>query len=631
MASLMEQIISPEPWREMLIGNYAVARAMIDTNTKVITTFPGSPTPEIAALLDRIPKEKRDYYFEYSTNEKVALEVAVGASVNGHLSTVFFKSVGLNVAADSLIQLGLMNLIGGIVIILGDDPGANSSQNEQDNRVFSRMSYIPMFEPATPQETYDMYHEAARLSREHQMPVFLRMTTHVCHAREVVSVKAIPATTDDWTPKFDAANGPYLPIGELVFPLKRSALNKLTRFEEHGNSTEANQLLAPNGNEKVDGKTLGIISSGIPALALMENLFETRQPIEILKLGLTYPLPKQKIRDFLASHDEVLIVEELDPVLEQEIKTIAWDAEAKCRIYARPDIEYMMGELVPHRTQSLLADTWPNLFKKPAPVDTGEDVAPRIPQMCPGCGHRSAFHAVKTALGENDITVADIGCHSLGFMTPYNMGEFLLCMGHSVPTGSGLAINNDSRKVVTFIGDSTLIHAGMPGIVNAAVYDHNLTLILMENGTTAMTGHQPRFGSGEVGETLPLQDLLRGLGVKHILEVDAYKQEPLREKLRECMDHKGFSVLIAGHACMLKFTRELKKKRPDYKPNPVEVNQETCNRAMTCLREFACPSFQLEEDGSITVSKDLCIGDGSCIQTCAVKAIGRFPRKGGAK
>jgi len=231
MASLIEKMVSPEPWRDMLMGNYAVARAMIDTGTKVITTFPGSPTPEIAALLTQIPPDKRNYYFEYSTNEKVALEVAVGASVNGHLSTVFFKSVGLNVAADSLIQLSMMEMIGGMVIILGDDPGANSSQNEQDNRIFARMSYIPMFEPATPQETYDMYRQAAELSQKHQAPVFLRLTTHVCHAREVVSFGGIDPSNDDWSPRFDAANGPYLPIAELVFPLKRAALKKLAIFE----------------------------------------------------------------------------------------------------------------------------------------------------------------------------------------------------------------------------------------------------------------------------------------------------------------------------------------------------------------------------------------------------------------
>jgi len=342
-------------------------------------------------------------------------------------------------------------------------------------------------------------------------------------------------------------------------------------------------------------------------------------------------LPKEKITQFLTAHDEVLILEELDPVMEQEIKTIAWDAEVSCQIHTRTDSEYMIGELVPQRTQSILADSWPELFTKPAPPDQADDVAPRIPQMCPGCGHRSAFYAVKKALGENDITVADIGCHSLGFMTPYDMGEVLLCMGHSVSTGSGLAINNDSRPVVAFMGDSTMIHAGLPGIVNAAIYDHNLTLILMENGTTAMTGHQPRFGAGEVGDKVPLPELLRGLGVKFIREVDAYSQEKLQEELRECMVHKGFSVLIASHACMLKFTRELKKRKPDYQAKPVEVNQDSCTKAYTCLREFACPSFQINEDGSVTVNEDLCIGDGSCIQTCAAKAIGRFPKKGGDK
>ncbi len=630
MARLKDMLVKKEPWSDLIMGNYAVARAMIDTGTRVITNFPGSPTPEIAAALESVDQDKRDYYFESSTNEKVALEIAAGASLNGHLSTVFFKSVGLNVAADSLVQLGLMELIGGMVIILGDDPGANSSQNEQDNRWFSRMSYIPMLEPADPQEAYDMYREAVRLSRERKMPIFLRLTTHVCHARKVVQFEGILDEAPDWTPRFDAANGPYVPIASTVFPLKRKALAKLVSLEEYGNSSAFNQMISPNGSAAVDGKKLGIISFALPAMSALENLAEVGAGIDLLKLGMTYPLPRKLVVDFLNRHDEVLVMEELDQVLENEIKAAAWDSGVSCKILCRTDSEDLMGELGPARTMKILADVWPSFFNSPAQPVASDKISPRLPQMCPGCGHRSAFHAIRKALGDDAITVADIGCHSLGFMPPYKMGEVLFSMGHGVSTASGMAIGNETRKVLTFIGDSTLFHAGLPGIVNAAIYDHNITLVLMENGTTAMTGHQPRFGSGEVGEKIPFVPLLENLGVRFIREVDAYEQATLTKHVVEAIEHKGFAMVIARHPCMLKFTRNQRKNMPGFRLPNVRVDQDKCERIYECAAEFGCPSFQRSADGSITVNEELCIGDGSCLQTCPVQALWR-PRPGGDK
>jgi len=287
MSKFSEQLIQKEAWSGMMMGNYAVARAMFETGVKVATTYPGSPVPEIANAILTIPDDERDLYFQYSTNEKVALEVAFGASINGHLSTVFFKSVGLNVASDSAIQLGLLNLIGGMVIILGDDPGAHSSQNEQDNRHFARKSYIPMFEPATPTEAYQMFKEAAKLSVQYQVPVFLRMTTHVCHAKEYIKFDTIPEYPIDWTPKFDRDNGPYLPITNDVFPLKARALEKLSRLEEYTEKSKFNKILTKSKTN------LGIITSSMPVLSLQENLAEVERSVDILQLGFSYPWPKK--------------------------------------------------------------------------------------------------------------------------------------------------------------------------------------------------------------------------------------------------------------------------------------------------------------------------------------------------
>jgi indolepyruvate ferredoxin oxidoreductase alpha subunit len=269
--------------------------------------------------------------------------------------------------------------------------------------------------------------------------------------------------------------------------------------------------------------------------------------------------------------------------------------------------------------------TWPDLLpeKPPRPAEP-----PRVPQrpaqMCPGCGHRSAFHAIKAALGDQDITVADIGCHTLGFLPPYEVGEVLMCMGASTGMASGLSLFNDSRRVVAFLGDSTFFHAGLPGIINTFFNRHKITLVIMENGTTAMTGHQDHAASGrnfnDMTEAIPIRRLLEGLGIKHIYETDTYAQAELTKQIKEALDQEEFSVVIARHPCMLKFTREQQRK-PGYERRRVNIHQEKCERIHTCVERFACPTFQIREEGRVEVNRDLCIGDGSCIQTCPTKAI----------
>lgn len=608
-----------EGFSALVMGNHALARAMAEAGTAVATSYPGSPTPEIAEALLAQPEKNRACHFEFAANEKVALEIAAGASLNGHPSAVFFKSVGLNVAADSLIQLPLMELPGGMVVILGDDPGANSSQNEQDNRWFARMAYMPLFEPATPAEAYVMYKEAAALARERRAPVLLRLTTHVCHARETVMFGALPGRAHDWTPRFDVKNGPYVPITTAVFPLKKKALEKLDAWAAYGEKSPLNAVYKA---QAPGGKRLGAVSAGLPALCLLEAIRGAGAPVDVLKLGLTYPLPAALLADFLAAHDEIYVLEELDRVIETELKALAYERGLGCRIHSRKGHGELMGELSPERARACLGGVWGEHFPAPARRDINLP-APRLPQMCPGCGHRSAFHGIKKALPPGAITVGDIGCHSLGFLPPYNMGEVLFSMGHSVSTAAGLALNNNSRKVVAFVGDSTFFHAGMPGLVNAASRDSDITLVLMDNGTTAMTGHQPRPGNGEIGERLNLPEILKQLGVKFLRECDAYDQPKLGAFLKEAMDHKGLAVVIARHPCMLKFMRERRRANPGLKQQHAEVDQGKCARHYACAAEFACPSFIRHADGSVTVNKELCIGDGSCIQTCPAQAIGR--------
>ncbi len=617
MSKLGSILLGREAFSEIVIGNTALVRAMVETGTRVVTSYPGSPTPEIADAILGIPEAQRPFYFEFSTNEKVATEVAFGASVNGHLSCVFFKSVGLNVAADSFVQLAHMELIGGLVVILGDDPGANSSQNEQDNRHYARLAHTPMWEPSTPAEAYLMYKEAAGLSVKLRKPVILRLTTHVCHAKERVHFDAWTPQPQDPTPRFDPANGPYIPIASAVFPLKARARARLADFAAHAEGSSFNRLLDHHNPRR------GIITAGLPFLSLQDSLEGVAARPDILRLGLVFPLAVDRVAAFLETHQEVLILEELDDFLEQPIKALAYDRGLRTRLVGKQVPEDWLGEYTPGKVRAILHRLWPDLGLTTPPRDLPLPT-PRPPQLCPGCGHRAAFWAIKRALADTDITVADIGCHTLGFQAPYRMGQALLSMGHCTGTAAGLSLFNQSRKVVAFIGDSTLFHAGLPGIINAIFNRHNFTLIVMENGTTAMTGHQDHPGSGHnangPSSTMSIQSILETLAPASLRRTDAYAGAKLEQMVREAVAEEGFKVIIASHPCMLKTTRD-QRRAGTYKDRMVAVDQATCTLAHDCVAGFGCPSFQLDAGGRVTTHPDLCIGDGSCLQTCPSKAL----------
>lgn len=632
MKKLGEILQQEGPFAELVLGNTAVARGMAEAGVRVATSYPGSPTPEIATAILSIPAESRPFTFEFSVNEKVATEVACGASLNGHLSCVFFKSVGLNVAADSLVQLGLMELAGGMVVVLGDDPGANSSQNEQDNRHFARMAGLPVLEPADPREAYLFFLEAARQARTRRMAVILRLTTHVCHAKGLVPFGRWKPSKPDDTPRFDPALGPYVPITSAVFPLKRRALAKLAEFGEWADRPELNPVFDHGNRER------GIITAGLPALSVLDVLEGVTEKPDLLKLGVVHPFPEKSVRAFLETHREVRVLEELDDEIERSVKVLAYDAGLEVRVTGKSCTEDWLGEYTPDKVEGILRAAWPDLFPAPGraagPVPPAPALSPRPPQMCPGCGHRSAFYAIRKALPKDAITVADIGCHTLGFLPPYSMGQVLLSMGHSTGTGSGLALFNTTRPVVAFLGDSTFFHAGLPGIINALFNRHNLTLVIMENGTTAMTGHQDHPGTGRntlgPAEAIPVRRVLEGLGVKSIREVDTYSQAKLEGMVREAIAEEGFKVILARHPCMLKLTREAHRK-PGFVRRRVRIRQEACEKIHECVESFACPTFQRAGDGTVTVSPELCIGDGSCIQACPVKAIEPETEAGGKK
>lgn len=624
MKKLGDILLQPEPFSELVMGNTALVRGMVEAGTRVVTSYPGSPTPEIAAAIAGTDPEKRPFHFEFCVNEKVAVEVAYGAAVNGRPSVVFFKSVGLNVASDTFVQLNHMDIPGGLVVVVGDDPGAHSSQNEQDNRHLARMSYTPVFEPGSPTEVYKFFLAAASMAKHLRMAVMLRLTTHVCHGKERVSFARWSNSPPDDTPVFSGEGGIYIPIGPMVARMKKRALERLARA---GSTAAAEKLhrAVDNGNPR-----RGIITAGLPFFSVLDAVSGSKAKPDILKLAMVYPLDVKMITDFLQTHREVLVLEELDDFLEQTVKSIAFDNRVETIIRGKEKPENWIGEFTPGRVRSILHEIWPDMVNPPKQPPEAVPSPARFPQMCPGCGHRSAFHAIGKALRKSDISVADIGCHTLGFLPPYSIGRLLMSMGASTGIGQGLSLFNDERRVVAFLGDSTFFHAGIPGVVNALFNNHRLTLIVMDNGTTAMTGHQDHPGSGKnfngPSERIPIRQVLEGLGVKDIAEVDTYSQKSLTEAVEKALDAPGFSVVIAKHPCMLKFNREQKRK-PGYLPVHVEINPESCTLARECVDRFGCPSFMWETgEKRVSVNTDLCIGDGSCIQTCPSKAIA--PEKG---
>jgi indolepyruvate ferredoxin oxidoreductase alpha subunit len=401
--------------------------------------------------------------------------------------------------------------------------------------------------------------------------------------------------------------------------MKKRALNNISDIKKNGISSSFISILDKGNPQR------GIITMGMPYLSLLDVLASTESPPDVLKLGMTFPLPEEDIVRFIKSHKEIKILEELDDEIEKMIKTIAFDnALFDTKIFGKREANDWMGEYTPDKILQMLSEIWSDIFIYEKNNFRQSTLTPRPPQLCPGCGHRSAFHAIKQVLKKNDIKVADIGCHTLGYLPPYNMGDIVMCMGASPAIASGLSLNRENRNIIAFMGDSTFYHAAMPAVVNAIFNKHDFTMIILENGTTAMTGHQDNPSSGrnfnEISDKIPIRKVLEGFGVEHIFEVDTYKQKQLSDMVKEAINIKGFSVVIAKHPCMLKLTRNNRKK-PSYRLRSVEINQIDCKLHKDCIEQFACPSFSRNENGKIEVNKDLCIGDGSCRQTCPVSAI----------
>ena len=627
----MDELLTPTGGkRVLLLGNEAIARGALEAGMAFATCYPGTPSSEVPDTLYRLRKNNPDvvkYYFEYSTNEKVALECAAGAAVAGLRSLCTMKHVGVNVAADPLMTLAYVGVNAGMVILTADDPSMFSSQNEQDNRYYARLSSLPMLEPATPEEAKEMTRYGFELSEQLGVPVLLRTTTRVNHARQPVHLGDLtePKTHSEFT----KAPMKYVTVPAVSRNLHLKLLNIFN---------EAKAVSERSPWNKITGRgNWGIITSGVSACYVYDALDElgARNKVKVLKLGMSWPLPEEKIVRFLRSVEKVLIVEELEPVLERDVRAIAQQRGITTKIVGKeiykvpevsvdvrpPDFLSRAFEYNPRLVRKAIARTFKLRNREPKALDLSDrpTIPGRPPNLCPGCPHRATYYAVKKVVGTDAIFPTDIGCYTLGLLPPIQMADFLICMGSSVSSAPGFA-RSTGKKVVSFIGDSTFFHSGITGLVNAVHNNHNFTLVILDNGTTAMTGHQPHPGVdteklGDPTTHIDIEQVVRGVGVQKVVTVKPLKVKAAMEAIKEAVEYEGVSVIISRELCPLFARRIAPRKR-----KPFRVDESKCKNHRECINTVACPAFYL--DGEQTkINPNLCIGCALCAQICPERAI----------
>jgi len=572
----------------------------------VAATYPGTPSSEIGTVLERL-SEKSGMYFEYSTNEKVALEVGAAAAASGLRSFVFMKHVGLNVASDPFVSLGYVGVRGGMVVLSADDPSMHSSQNEQDSRYYARLANIPMLEPSTPQECKEMLMAGYDLSERLGCPVLLRTSTRVNHARGIVDIGDFERI--DREGKFEKDPMRFVPVPSVARAARSRQLERMKKAKELSE-------VSPFNREEGDG-SVGVIASGVAYTYAKEFLEDVR----ILKLGFTFPLPDERMKRFIASFDRVVVLEELTPLLEERALQLSKGTQCEAQIIGK--ISGNLPEAYEYSPDTLNAlKGLVKVRKGHIPVKCEPIPLPnRPPVLCAGCPHRATFYAVNKALaGQEAIFSSDIGCYTLGINPPLSTADFLLCMGSSVGAAGGFT-EATKQKVIAFIGDSTLFHAGIPGIINAVFNDHRYVLVVLDNRTTAMTGHQPHPGtgrsSGRTTEPLDIVSLIKGCGVKHVEKVDPYDLKATIDVMKKALEMDAFSVVVSSRVCPLAVAR---KGRVVSESKAFAIDQRKCVKCKTCLTKFTCPALAFDGK-NVEIVPEICIGCGCCAQVCPKKAI----------
>jgi indolepyruvate ferredoxin oxidoreductase, alpha subunit len=571
--------------RTILSGNAAVARGVYEAGAEFAAAYPGTPSTEI---LEEIAAHYPEVYAEWSVNEKVAFEVAFGAALGGRRALAAMKHVGVNVAADALMTAAYTGVNAGMVLVSADDPGMHSSQNEQDNRLLARFAKIPLLEPADSQEAKDLAIRAFEVSEQFDTPVMLRMTTRVCHGRSVVTVGERQVVT----PR------PYVksPRKYVMIPAYARVRHALVEGERRTRLEQFAEAFAGNRIEMGD-PALGIVSSGVA----YQYAREAFPQASFLKLGMPHPLPARLVRQFAAQVGRIVVVEELEPFLEEQLRALGLTVVGK-------ELLPRTGELDPQMIRKALAGTGRTAQTAALPP---VNLPQRPPVLCPGCPHRGLFHALRKV----HATVAgDIGCYTLSVLPPLEMMDTCVCMGASIGIGQGLVRAADAKTAghtVAVLGDSTFVHSGIPSLVNAVYNQADLTVIIADNRTTAMTGQQDHPGTGRTlgGAAvlaLDFEAVARAVGVQHVATVDPLDIDATEQAVRAALAVEGPAVVIARRPCVFVDRNQFN--------GPVTVDPEACTRCRTCLR-LGCPALSLGEH-SVVVDTALCAGCELCADVC---------------
>lgn len=592
--------------REYLLGNAAIARGLLEAGVGVVTGYPGTPSSEIIeSIVESIGKmnDKSQIHVEWSVNEKVALEVAAGASWTGSRSAVTMKHVGLNVAADPFMTLAYLGVGAGMVVICADDPYCHSSQNEQDSRRYAQFAGVPCLDPKNPGQARQMASFAFELSERFNIPVMLRPTTRVSHAREDVELGQIQPPRQMGQFIKNPARRVALPVHAR--PLHSELLSKQAEMEE--------ALETAPGNDLVMRGEVGVIASGISGLYAEEAIAEINADLSILTIG-AYPLPKKLIRQMLEHVSQVMVIEELEPVVEEQVQILAREVKPGIKILGKNGFIPREGELDYLIVRNAIARMM-SLPPRNSERNLASGILPaRPPSLCPGCSHRATYYAMKKVFGKNAVYPSDIGCYTMAV----NMGtvDSCLCMGASITLASGIRHGGETEGICCSLGDSTFLHGGMTGLLNAAYNQARITVTILDNSTTAMTGHQPHPGTGVTatgGETVrvSLEELAKALGAGFVQTVDPYNLEEAINCFARAREYPGLSVVIARQPCVIK------ARKKGVRPRPYRVSEE-CKGCKICI-DFGCPAIEFEND--LARINSLCTGCGVCAAICPASAI----------
>ncbi len=611
----MHILLRDKPGEQMLLlGNEAIARGALEAGVAFAAAYPGTPSSEIALQFFQISR-LTDLYFEYSANEKVALEMAAGAAMCGLKTMATMKHVGVNVAADALMTLAYTGIKGALVVVVADDPFMFSSQNEQDTRWYGKLSGLPILEPSTVDEARHMTVKAFELSATLELPVILRTTTRINHSSGMVTLGHLAKRTTQG--HFEKKPLDYVCIPAVSRRLHPRLLEKIARAANLSDQSSLNRI---EGSGKwgivCNGVSYGYVSDVINELG-MDDRFR------VLRVGFSHPFPKNLARRFLDGCEKVLVAEEGEPYMEEAVRNCAQRFGMTLPIYGKGEgLFSKLYEFDPIMVKKVIASCFDLPFSPPVPipVDALPEVPARPPNLCPGCPHRATYAAVREVFKDEAIYPTDIGCYTLGLLPPLHMGDFLIAMGAGIGSAGGFS-RAANRKVVAFIGDSTFFHSGLSPLASAVYNNHDFMVVVLDNGTTGMTGHQPHPGVDlahmEMSRTpISIEAAVKGLGVKKVITVNPFKYRKTVDAVRELSSFQGVSVLIAQAFCPL-----YEKTLPGYrKKRPFQVNTAKCRSHKDCVGKIACPAFFVSED-MVQIDTDRCTGCTLCVQICPENAI----------